>query len=95
MISKYTVKVFFYSLFNFRKEYKKQMNLFCDTFYEHGLANALIFKFKIGKNKAYQLVNMAKKVFGYDISSFAAEEDYRVKRYCFDMLYFKINRKNG
>ena len=90
MISKYTVKVFFHTLFNFRKEYRKQMNLFCDTFYEHGLANALMFKFKIDKTKAYQLVNNAKKTIGYDTASLAAEEDYRVKRFCFDMLYFKI-----
>lgn len=90
MISRYTVKVFFHSLFNFRKEYRKQMNKFCETFHEAGLSEALVFKFKIDKVKADNLILKGKKLIGYDVASIAAEEDYRVKRFCFDMLYFKI-----
>ena len=90
MINRYTIKVFFNSLFNYRKEYKKQMNRFCETFHDEGLSDALVFKFKVDKDKADRIIINGKKLLGYDASSLAAEEDYRVKRFCFDMFYFKI-----
>jgi hypothetical protein len=66
------------------------MTRFCETFHEYGLSDALIFKFNIDKTKADNVIYKAKKLMGYDVTSLAAEEDYRVKRFCFDLLYFKI-----
>jgi hypothetical protein len=66
------------------------MNLFCDTFHEEGLTPALIFKFGADEKKADKIALMAKKIFGYTENSLAAEEDWRVKKYCFDVFYFKL-----